>query len=343
MAKLNILTVILFCTVITISLTSVHSANILFLLPIATKSHKNVFDPLIKALAERSHNVTVVAPMKFKSPVPNVREILPVPFDQINPGVTSGNPFENRKDGKLGFFLNWDPSFLEVVCKKLYLHEEIKQLIANEVGTFDIIILNTFMNGCSVGLVHVLKAPHIYVVTMPAMNIIVQKTGLYLPPSFVPDAFVPFSDKMSFKERVINFIAEYFMIISGKLYWDNYYSKMYQDHLGADVPTIREIDRNVSMIMMNSHFSLTYPRPLLPDVVEVGGMHTGPAKPLPKVSNSRTYSSNICMYRTLISLNKKFCRILRNLLLVPVMGSFYLVWGPLSRPKICQWKCLQNL
>jgi glucuronosyltransferase len=36
------------------------------------------------------------------------------------------------------------------------------------------------------------------------------------------------------------------------------------------------------MIFSNSYFPLTFPRPLLPDIVEVGGMHCRPAQPLPK-------------------------------------------------------------
>lgn len=270
---------VLICVMV--SITNVNSANILFLLPIATKSHKNCFDPLIEALAERDHNITVVAPLKFKTPLPNVREIVPVPFSEINPYVTSGDPFERRKEGKIGFFLNWDSSFLEGICDKLYRNEEILEMLKTD--SYNVIIVNTFMNGCSVGMVHALQAPHIYLITMPGMNAMVQKTGLYFPPSFVPNSFAPFSDRMSFKERVLNFIAEYFMIINAKLSWNHYLSKMYQDHLGEDFPTINEIDKNVSLILMNSHFSMTYPRPLLPDVVEVGGMHTRPGLPLPKV------------------------------------------------------------
>ncbi|ODM98012.1 UDP-glucuronosyltransferase 2B20 [Orchesella cincta] len=257
------------------------SANILFLTPIATKSHLNIFNSLINGLAERDHNITVVAPLKMKTPLPNVREISPIPFEIMKTAVSSGNPFERRKEGKSGLFLSWNSTFMEVGSDMMYRNEEIKELIKGGPGSFDLIIVNAFMNHFTLGIVHELQAPHMYVITMPAMNVQVSKFGLYFPPSFVPCSFAAFSDRMNFKERILNFLAEYFMLAITGTVWVPYLSKMYQDHLGSHVPNADEIDRNVSLLLMNTHFSLTYPRPLLPDVVEVGGLHTRESKPLP--------------------------------------------------------------
>jgi glucuronosyltransferase len=40
--------------------------------------------------------------------------------------------------------------------------------------------------------------------------------------------------------------------------------------------------KNASLVLSNSHFTLNYPRPLLPEVIDVGGMHCRPSKPLPQ-------------------------------------------------------------
>jgi len=37
------------------------------------------------------------------------------------------------------------------------------------------------------------------------------------------------------------------------------------------------------LILNNAHFSLTYPRPGMPQIIDVAGMHCKPGKPLPKV------------------------------------------------------------
>ncbi|MPC98306.1 UDP-glucuronosyltransferase [Portunus trituberculatus] len=49
-----------------------------------------------------------------------------------------------------------------------------------------------------------------------------------------------------------------------------------------DLPPLLEIERNQSLTLMNSHFSITTPVPLLPSQVEVGAIHCRPAKPLPQ-------------------------------------------------------------
>jgi hypothetical protein len=36
--------------------------------------------------------------------------------------------------------------------------------------------------------------------------------------------------------------------------------------------------------MVNTHFSLDYPRPLVPAMIPVGGLHITPGKELPSVS-----------------------------------------------------------
>ncbi|CAL8110081.1 unnamed protein product [Orchesella dallaii] len=110
---------------------------------------------------------------------------------------------------------------------------------------------------------------------MPSMNVQMGKSGLYFPPNFVPCSFAAFGDRMNFKQRVLNFIAECFMLTITRVQWVPYLSR---DHLGSDVPDVDEIDKNVTLLLMNTHFSLTYPRPLLPDVVEVGGHLVGREK-----------------------------------------------------------------
>ena len=53
-----------------------HAERILFLAPVATKSHKYAFMPILEALAERGHQVTLVSPFESKKQVKNIREIV---------------------------------------------------------------------------------------------------------------------------------------------------------------------------------------------------------------------------------------------------------------------------
>jgi len=52
--------------------------------------------------------------------------------------------------------------------------------------------------------------------------------------------------------------------------------------LGPDIPSVDVILGNMSLVFSNAHFSFNFPRPTLPDVVEIGAIHCRPGKPLPK-------------------------------------------------------------
>jgi glucuronosyltransferase len=49
-------------------------------------------------------------------------------------------------------------------------------------------------------------------------------------------------------------------------------------------PSIEELERNVSLVIYNNHFSLNGAKPMVPGVIETGGMHIKQtSEPLPKV------------------------------------------------------------
>lgn len=87
--------VILILNVIT---TGVISADrILFLLPIASTSHHHVFEPLIRALGERGHDIVSLSPVKSKMPG-NVKQVQILTVDQIFGDIPSS--FASRQAGK---------------------------------------------------------------------------------------------------------------------------------------------------------------------------------------------------------------------------------------------------
>lgn len=51
----------------------------------------------------------------------------------------------------------------------------------------------------------------------------------------------------------------------------------------GNVPQLGDILKNLSVSFVNAHHSLGYPKPNLPNVVNLGGLHFTPSKPLPKV------------------------------------------------------------
>jgi len=52
-----------------------------------------------------------------------------------------------------------------------------------------------------------------------------------------------------------------------------------------NLPPVWELEHNTSLVLLNTHHSLGYPKPLMPNYVQVGGMHVKPPKNLPQVRN----------------------------------------------------------
>lgn len=66
-------------------------------------------------------------------------------------------------------------------------------------------------------------------------------------------------------------------------------------HLGDEIPHVYSISKNVSFILQNTHFSVSYPRAHMPNVAEIACIHCRDAQPLPKVSMHVMYVAGIYM------------------------------------------------
>lgn len=53
---------------------------------------------------------------------------------------------------------------------------------------------------------------------------------------------------------------------------------------GNDIPDVAEIAKKISLTFVNQHYSYTGPKPLSNQLIEVGGIHIKPEKPIPQAS-----------------------------------------------------------
>lgn len=103
--------------------------------------------------------------------------------------------------------------------------------------------------------------------------------------SSVPNAWLGNVASMDLKHRAKNF----FLTIAERLiitYTHGKDSKYYRTNfpLIKNYPKLDAQLRNVSLVLVNDHFSLTVPRPNLPAIVPVAGFHIKPRPDLPLVS-----------------------------------------------------------
>jgi len=81
---------------------------------------------------------------------------------------------------------------------------------------------------------------------------------------------VDFPDSMSFPQRMGNLVFNILVDVISELKYIPKYEAINRKYFGNDLPGLHAMIGNVSAILMNSHLALTYPRPTLPDVIEVG-------------------------------------------------------------------------
>ena len=194
--------------------------------------------------------------------------------------------FELRSFGHLGFaFTIWNMG--ESLCHYVLQQESIQKLIHSTDLHFDVVIVEAFINECFLGFAHKFQAPIIQFCPYGGGNFMADWVGSPNPYSYVPDEFIDYTDKMNFWERTHNTVVCLLKHVGRQLIHlpkqnaalHKYFN--YTDNL----PPVWELEHKTSLVLLNTHHSLSYPKPVIPNYVQVGGMHVKPPKKLPQVRN----------------------------------------------------------
>jgi hypothetical protein len=164
---------------------------------------------------------------------------------------------------------------------------DVQKLIHAKDVHFDLVIVEAFFNECFLGFVHKFKAALIHVCTFAGEHWMGDWVGNPNPYAYVPDAFLQYTDKMDFWERTVNTLVGTVLRLGRQYYYLPVQDKIMRKHFNEsdDLPSISEIEYTTSLVLVNHHFSISYPRPLLPNFVQVGGMHVQPPRKLPQVND----------------------------------------------------------
>merc|ERR1712136_244946 len=97
---------------------------------------------------------------------------------------------------------------------------------------------------------------------------------------YVPNPLMDMSDRMSLPQRIINTVST-FMV-------DHFFRQQQKSPIHAVVKTVLphcppmdDIEKEISLVLTNSHPIFHYPRTMTPEMIEIGGIHCKPANPLP--------------------------------------------------------------
>lgn len=99
--------------------------------------------------------------------------------------------------------------------------------------------------------------------------------------SYVPHPFLSFTEKMNFYQRAMNMIT--FMIEEYNYHIHHLpkQKRLYEKYFPNAKKSFHEMFRSSAMVFANTHVSISSARPVLSNMIDIGGIHINEPKPLP--------------------------------------------------------------
>lgn len=281
-------------------------ARILGFFGTASRSHFIVEEPVMRELAKRGHEVK----FNIQRSEYNKTYIQIMLSHQVTV-VTSfsqlGDPLENYRYIEIPDFLNdtvllnFTSEALQSAGKKISITKTFSVFnkmvgysmnlmrhpkflpLKNE--SFDLLVVGWFMNEYVFGLSGHFHCPS--VVISPNVNLypIRKLSGNPSSESSIPSVMLGVNPEMKFLDRIFNFLAYIVERLMFEFTFHFYALPYYNEEFPRDkYPPYEEVVKNVTLILLAQHFSGQVSEALLPNVIEVEGMHVKKEpSPLPTV------------------------------------------------------------
>lgn len=163
-------------------------------------------------------------------------------------------------------------------CRHLLSDKELMKYLQE--SKFDAIMMDPVLP-CGPILAEYLSLPSVYFMRGLPCTLDYKAAQSPSPVSYVPKTLSSLSDHMAFPERVKNFLIGLSEPLLCHLFYLKYES-LASEFLQRDV-TIQELFSQASVWLMRYDFVFEYPRPIMPNMVYVGGINCLQKKPLSKV------------------------------------------------------------
>lgn len=165
----------------------------------------------------------------------------------------------------------------------------VKSFIENDRTPFDLIISEQFRQEAFNMFAIKYNCPLLTIGTLDIADFMDRARGALTPLSFVPHYLSSKSDRMSFFDRLENTAVSLFEAIGRKIYYLPKQTQLARDafaslenQLGGRLPSAEELEKKVAVHLVNGHPALTFPRPRMPGLVDIAGIHIPKPKPLPR-------------------------------------------------------------
>ncbi|XP_058642933.1 UDP-glucuronosyltransferase-like isoform X4 [Onychostoma macrolepis] len=243
---------------------------------------------LVEELSQRGHEMVVLVPetnvligksgdytTKFFR-VPYTLADLKANLDNIEKNAFEKPPKLTdivKNLGNLIEFLN-----MHVTACEWLLHDESLMKSLRETG-FDVLLTDPFLP-CGTIIADSFSIPAVYFLRMIPCLLDVEATHCPSPPSFVPRFFTGYTDKMTFPQRIENTLMAVFdAFLCRKLFAST--DELASRYLQKDT-TYKELLSHGAIWLLRYDFTFEYPKPQMPNMVQIGGINCAKKGPLTK-------------------------------------------------------------
>ncbi|XP_077978887.1 UDP-glucuronosyltransferase 2C1-like [Glandiceps talaboti] len=151
-----------------------------------------------------------------------------------------------------------------------------------EKSNFDLVVANVFVI-CPILLAHRISLPFV-LVGNNRIHPMMDGNMYNIPsnPAYVPCMATGLTSQMSFLQRLENVGHYAFSYVLYNFYMLPHYRHLQHKYNIRPDLTLHKMAEAAELFLYNTDFAFDYPRPLMPNVVLIGGIMAGPAEPLEK-------------------------------------------------------------
>lgn len=254
-------------------------------------SHWLSMKVLATELAQRGHDVLVLVPETniliqsselFRTetfPVNISKEQLSSSLKGFQQGVFMRSPALMDIFIQLERLLNFTGSQVEG-CESLLYNEPLMRKLKEE--NFELVLTDPFLP-CGPIIATALGVPAVYFLRGMPCGLDLLASQCPSPSSYVPRFHSGTSDKMNFVERIRNFLMSGFELVLCKVMYASF-DELAARYLDEDV-TYKEIIGRGALWLHRYDFTFEYPRPIMPNMVFIGGINCQKSAEISAVSH----------------------------------------------------------